>query len=678
MEEISLWDCVVTSSKEAKAVKNILEGKKLIDKAVQLVEKPSGGVAFPLVKGKEAETKALEGVVIQQLRVKVKQRPVPPPQPIASQAPVYNELPGDSFFGVDEIEKITLSSEPETACLQLEKIVKKGVPVLMENLPVGSCLEKWTVDFLKGIDRTVNAQVCRGEKVDLAGHRTKNTKGNFTFHPMKFSELVERCSNPGSVPFLHQPDERYYLRSVVEGRMTKPSHFPDIFPEIGDDFDISALARLMEPTCGYHSSALRVTAPCTQLWTHYDTLPNLLTQVLGEKTCTLHPPACDGDLYVEGTSSRVNDLVDPSPELYPNAVKAQSHALTIKLCKGQTLFIPPLWFHHTMSAEGISVAVNVFFERKTVKKFYQPKDLYGNKDLPLGLKLVEKGEKLISDMESLPQPYKAFYARKLIQVIEKKTFCVHRERYAGEKKVAVVTGGTGVIGKEIVKGLLAKNMHVVVISRRAEAEVEQGAVVRVADLSNMGSIEACVENLLYEFNGNIEVLVNNAAVVGKEKIMTGEGLELQFAVNVASYYKFIRGLSKGNVKNIVNVASNWAGGHDPNDPFFATRKYTPSAAYRASKQANRILTHALAPLLTPTIINACHPGVVCDTAVSNSLNLKSGSHTPAEAAAVPLYLATSPPSFTGKYLAGGIDVPPVEDLEWTDLEQPLLDLLEGY
>eukprot|EP01059_Diplonema_ambulator_P027369 TRINITY_DN4535_c0_g1_i2.p1 TRINITY_DN4535_c0_g1~~TRINITY_DN4535_c0_g1_i2.p1 ORF type:complete len:692 (+),score=146.90 TRINITY_DN4535_c0_g1_i2:117-2192(+) len=678
-------ECIIVECKKAKLVKNALEGLSLIDKTVQVAGKIEGKVAFVVVKDKteEAVKACMEwGSEVAVLDVNTpggkhkNDIPKDLKESDVVQTPSEKNIAGDDFHGCTEVETITLDPDATKAQTQLARVISKGVPVLITNLPIGRCVD-WTADDLAKIDRTVNAQVCTGVKVDLAGHRAKNTKGNFTFHPMKFSELIERCSDPGKLPFLKCEGERYYLRSVGDGKMVKPSDLKEDIPELGGDVDMEAVGRLMEKSgCRFHSSALRVTAPDTELWAHYDTHPNYLTQLIGEKSVILFPPSSDRFLYVEGTSSRTDSLTHPDPHHYPLTRFALPLAKTITLPSRCTLYIPPLWFHHTHSKEGLSVAVNAFFEDTSLKDWYHPKDLYGNKDFPAGMKLVEKGVRAVNEISSMPQPYKAFYGRRLCDAVENLTGCTDMTvtRYIGTKKVAVVTGGTGVIGREIVKGLAEKGFHVVVPCRRIEAEVE-GGVVRVCDLADPESIRRCVENLKAEF-GEIELLVNNAGVVSKQRVETKDGLELQFSVNVLSYYKFIKGLLPCGLKNVVNVCSNWAGGFDPADPNFASKKYSPTAAYRASKQADRILTRALAPLIHPCVINGCHPGVVA-TPLAGQLGLQHGTHTPKEAAAAPLHLASlPPPPYTGKYLADGPSSSPTDDAEWNHLEKKLLDILE--
>ena len=97
---------------------------------------------------------------------------------------------------------------------------------------------------------------------------------------------------------------------------------------------------------------------------------------------------------------------------------------------------------------------------------------------------------------------------------------------------------------------------------------------------------------------------------------TREGIEQQFATNVLGYFwmieAFIERLKQGSGTRIVNVASYWAGGLDLHDLEFKKRRYNNDAAYRQSKQADRMLTVAFAKRLQPLdiTVNACHPGDV--------------------------------------------------------------------
>jgi NAD(P)-dependent dehydrogenase (short-subunit alcohol dehydrogenase family) len=102
---------------------------------------------------------------------------------------------------------------------------------------------------------------------------------------------------------------------------------------------------------------------------------------------------------------------------------------------------------------------------------------------------------------------------------------------------------------------------------------------------------------------------------------------------------------------IVNVASYWAGGLDLGDPEFRRRVYDNDASYRASKQADRMITVAFADRLAGKgiTVNSCHPGDV-NSKLSNFFGF-GGHETPDEGADTPVWLATDPSlrGVTGKY-----------------------------
>ena len=108
----------------------------------------------------------------------------------------------------------------------------------------------------------------------------------------------------------------------------------------------------------------------------------------------------------------------------------------------------------------------------------------------------------------------------------------------------------------------------------------------------------------------------------------------------------------------MNVASYWAGGLDLNDLEFRRRSYHNDAAYRQSKQANRMLTVAFAHRLAGQgiTVNACHPGDV-NSVLSNNLGF-GGHQSPDEGARTPVWLATSQvgESTTGRYFEQMRDV----------------------
>jgi len=223
-----------------------------------------------------------------------------------------------------------------------------------------------------------------------------------------------------------------------------------------------------------------------------------------------------------------------------------------------------------------------------------------------------------------------------------------------EKQIALVTGATGAIGRAIARGIAAQPGYEVVLLARDRAKAERAVSgirretgneqVRylLADLSRKAEIEA----LAAAWEGPLHVLVNNAGTTPRRREETPEGIERQFATNVLGYFWMTRAftpiLTQSAPARVVNVASYYAGGLDLDDLEFERRRYDNNAAYRQSKQANRMLAVAFAERLAPhdVAVNVCHPGDVNST-LSNNLGF-GGSQTPEEGADTPVWLATTP------------------------------------
>lgn len=229
-------------------------------------------------------------------------------------------------------------------------------------------------------------------------------------------------------------------------------------------------------------------------------------------------------------------------------------------------------------------------------------------------------------------------------------------------KSAAVTGGTGAIGKAISRQLASNGYSVTLFSRdekKSQKSVKdivsatgnEQVDYQLVDLSRLVSIQ----DLRCRWSGRLDILINNAGITPKERKETPEGIELQFATNVLGYFWMIQEfkdlLIESSPSRIINVASYWAGGLDLNDLEFEQRPYSNGAAYRQSKQADRMLTVAFADRLKQdnVMVNACHPGDVNST-LSNNLGF-GGHQTPDQGAETPVWLATSPAvkNVTGQY-----------------------------
>ena len=233
------------------------------------------------------------------------------------------------------------------------------------------------------------------------------------------------------------------------------------------------------------------------------------------------------------------------------------------------------------------------------------------------------------------------------------------------KKLALVTGATGAIGKAIARQIVDTGDYRVLMVVKDEAKAlrvleDIRQQTRSGDI-NYAIADLSVKDQIYDLasgiNEPVQILVNNAAATPRKRTETAEGIEMQFAASVLGYFwmidAFTPHLKSGAPSRVVNVASYWAGGLDFSDLEFRRRHYNNDTAYRQSKQADRMLTVAFAERLAPfnITVNSCHPGDV-NSALSNSLGY-GGHETPDQGADTPVWAATSPEAagITGKYFA---------------------------
>jgi NAD(P)-dependent dehydrogenase (short-subunit alcohol dehydrogenase family) len=182
---------------------------------------------------------------------------------------------------------------------------------------------------------------------------------------------------------------------------------------------------------------------------------------------------------------------------------------------------------------------------------------------------------------------------------------------SGMKRLAVVTGAQGGIGRAIVAGLVAEGTAV------AAFDLDPG----VADLERLGTSEAPVHpqrvdlrdaaecqaaaRQVVETLGPPEILINNAGVMHKKSLVdhTIEDWDLEFAVNVRPAFVLCQLLVPPMAQRghgiVVNTASIWASRGGPD-----------RVAYIAAKHAMVGLTRALAAEYGPAgvRINAVSPG----------------------------------------------------------------------
>jgi NAD(P)-dependent dehydrogenase (short-subunit alcohol dehydrogenase family) len=164
----------------------------------------------------------------------------------------------------------------------------------------------------------------------------------------------------------------------------------------------------------------------------------------------------------------------------------------------------------------------------------------------------------------------------------------------------VVTGGSSGIGKESARALAAAGADVTIAVRdtgagdvvASEIASSTGRKVAVAplDLADRSSIASFVA----AWDGALDVLVGNAAVMGVPLTRTVEGWELHFATNHLGHFALATGLRSalalaGDAR-IVSLSSveHRRSPIDFDDAQFERRPYEAQLAYAQSKTANAL------------------------------------------------------------------------------------------
>ena len=192
-------------------------------------------------------------------------------------------------------------------------------------------------------------------------------------------------------------------------------------------------------------------------------------------------------------------------------------------------------------------------------------------------------------------------------------------------KVCVVTGASSGIGKQIARNFVRMGATVVMVARdfsrgeaaKSELIVEFGCRDRIffmeCDLTRMASIRQWFQ-LFTERWERLDVLVQNAGVYLPEKFETPDGFDRVWQTNVLGPH-ILMGmlrplLEKSAPSRVVFVTCAEAGGLDLDDVNFDVTAYSGAKAYRASKQAQRLLAMSWAEKLTlfGVSVNSCNPG----------------------------------------------------------------------
>jgi NAD(P)-dependent dehydrogenase (short-subunit alcohol dehydrogenase family) len=230
-------------------------------------------------------------------------------------------------------------------------------------------------------------------------------------------------------------------------------------------------------------------------------------------------------------------------------------------------------------------------------------------------------------------------------------------------RVALVTGGSRGLGKEICRGFAAAGANVIVVSRKAEnctrlaEEIQREFGVKAAGIAchvgRWNDIDMLVRRVYADYPG-VDVLVNNAGMSPEydvESAVSEELFDKVIGVNLKGPFRLTalvgeRMAAEGRAGSIINVTS-----------MAAVNPLGPSLPYAAAKGGLNTLTVAFSRRLGPTVrVNAIMCGPFF-TEVSRHWDMDEFSarvarHSlhrggqPYEIVGTALYLASDASSFT--------------------------------
>lgn len=196
-------------------------------------------------------------------------------------------------------------------------------------------------------------------------------------------------------------------------------------------------------------------------------------------------------------------------------------------------------------------------------------------------------------------------------------------------RVAVVTGANAGLGREVARALARRGATVVMAARDQDkardardaitAEVPAAVLeLRTLDLASLDSVRACADGIAAD-HGRIDVLVNNAGVMGVPQQATEDGFELQLGVNHLGHFVLTRRLlpallaaPAARVVSVTSFARFVGRPVRPENPHLRG-SYDPWLAYSQSKLANLLfaveLQRRLAAAGARVISLAAHPGL---------------------------------------------------------------------
>jgi NAD(P)-dependent dehydrogenase (short-subunit alcohol dehydrogenase family) len=191
----------------------------------------------------------------------------------------------------------------------------------------------------------------------------------------------------------------------------------------------------------------------------------------------------------------------------------------------------------------------------------------------------------------------------------------------------IVTGANSGIGRAAAGALAAAGARVVLAVRDtnkgqdAAATMQGETEVRRLDLASLASVREFAAG----WEGDLDLLINNAGIMAPPLTRTADGFELQFGTNHLGHFALTNLLLDNITGRVVTVSSTGhrMGSIDFDDLNWEHKPYKRWRAYGQSKLANLLFTAELQRRLTAAgsdvLANAAHPGYA-----ATNLQFKSG------------------------------------------------------
>jgi NAD(P)-dependent dehydrogenase (short-subunit alcohol dehydrogenase family) len=231
-------------------------------------------------------------------------------------------------------------------------------------------------------------------------------------------------------------------------------------------------------------------------------------------------------------------------------------------------------------------------------------------------------------------------------------------------KSVLVTGGYSGIGTQTVLALVSRGADVIVGARRLEVAQANlgnigGVTILPLDLAEPASIDAFAQDVQSRIS-QLDVLINNAAIMAIPLTRDSRGFESQFAVNHLGHFQLtarLFGLLKAaDAARVVVLTSSAHSGNglDISDLNFERRMYEKWTAYAQAKSANALFAlsldqkgvraYAVDPgaIDTPLQRHMSHDEKLAMGWLDQAGNLNPLIKTVEQGAATTLWCATSP------------------------------------